>query len=178
MAPPLQRAGSRGFLQTVLRVRTLIIGLFLCCVALMLFQTKLVTVTEELNSRLRREVATLSRTLAAPAGSEGCVDGPEPAVPPAADAARLRPRVSKLMRAQLDPAQPNLRQLLAEAPPLAAAAAPEPSARCRSRSTRTTPTHQTTTSSWMSSGARTGSVSRRATGSVSRRPPTRRRSSS
>ena len=56
MAPPLQRAGSRGFLQTVLRVRTLIIGLFLCCVALMLFQTKLVTVTEELNSRLRREV--------------------------------------------------------------------------------------------------------------------------
>ena len=46
MAPPLQRAGSRGFLQTVLRVRTLIIGLFLCCVALMLFQTKLVTVTE------------------------------------------------------------------------------------------------------------------------------------
>ena len=98
MAPPLQRAGSRGFLQTVLRVRTLIIGLFLCCVALMLFQTKLVTVTEELNSRLRREVATLSRTLAAPAGSEGCVDGPEPAVPPAADAARLRPRVSKLMR--------------------------------------------------------------------------------
>ena len=124
MAPPLQRAGSRGFLQTVLRVRTLIIGLFLCCVALMLFQTKLVTVTEELNSRLRREVATLSRTLAAPAGSEGCVDGPEPAVPPAADAARLRPRVSKLMRAQLDPAQPNLRQLLAEAPPLAAAAPP------------------------------------------------------
>ena len=58
------RAGSRGFLQTVLRVRTLIIGLFLCCVALMLFQTKLVTVTEELNSRLRREVATLVKGVA------------------------------------------------------------------------------------------------------------------
>ena len=65
-------------------------------------------------------------------------------------------------------------------PPAAMAheAAPEPSARRRSRSTRTTPTHRTTTSSWTSSGARTGSVSRRATGSVSRRPPTRRRSSS
>ena len=73
MAPTLQRAGSRGFLQTVLRVRTLIIGLFLCCVALMLFQTKLVTVTEELNSRLRREVATLSRTLAGVLPSSGPV---------------------------------------------------------------------------------------------------------
>ena len=46
---------------------------------------------------------------------------------PAADAARLRPRVSKLMRAQLDPTQLNLRQLLAEAPPLAAAAPPSSS---------------------------------------------------
>jgi ATP-dependent Zn protease len=56
-------------------------------------------------------------------------------------------------------------------PPAAMAhEAAEPSARRRSRSTRTTPTRRTTTSSWTSSGARTDSVSRR--------PPTRRRSSS
>ena len=114
-----QRAGSRGFLPTVLAA-SLPRGLFLCCVALC-FKTKLVTVTEELNSRLRREAATLS-TLAAPAGSEGTVGGPERQAGAPADAAQLA-RLEADARAAR-PGAANLRQLLAEAPPLAAAAPP------------------------------------------------------
>ena len=86
----------------------------------MLFQTKLVTVTEELNSRRGAGGDSLSRTLGAGGGgaastgrSRRCRRRPTPR----GCAARLSDA------AQLDPAQPNLRQLLAEAPPLAGGAA-------------------------------------------------------